>query len=200
MVEILYLSFMLLNFAILSNRIDLNLLCLSGIWTNLMIQGSDIVVCGTLMWIHVFVASLDMCVMTRGQLSETRDVSMIHGVQSVLVWSIWVNHSCSHVSAITCLICLNLHLGHVLRHVEIFKYFLLYLLYVDNYFHRIKIYLQRKQCVLFYTVLADEPLAKQYCTITQNILMKTTLLLSLFYTVYDQLASQSKPVCIVQSF
>ena len=29
------------------------------------------------------------------------------------------------------------------------------------------------------SVLADEPLAKQYCTITQNILMKTSLLLSL---------------------
>ena len=28
------------------------------------------------------------------------------------------------------------------------------------------------------SVLADEPLAKQYCTITQNILMKTSLLLS----------------------
>ena len=108
--------------------------------------------------------------MTRAQSAvSTRGESMIHSVASVLVWSIWVNHSCSHVSAITCLICLNLHLGHVLRHVEIFKYFLLYLLYVDNYFHRIKIYLQRKQCVLF-------------------------------YTVYDQLASQSKPVCIVQSF
>ena len=100
---------------------------------------------------------------------STRGESMIHSVASVLVWSIWVNHSCSHVSANTCLICLNLHLGHVLGHVEIFKYFLLYLLYVDNYFHRIKIYLQRKQCVLF-------------------------------YTVYDQQASQSKPVCIVQSF
>lgn len=34
--------------------------------------------------------------------------------------------------------------------VEIFKYFLLYLLYVDNYFHRIKIYLQRKHCLLFH--------------------------------------------------
>jgi len=42
---------------------------------------------------------------TFGQLSETRGVSMIHGVQSVLVWSIWVNHSCSHVSWYTCLIC-----------------------------------------------------------------------------------------------
>ena len=42
-------------------------------------------VCGTLMWIHVFVASLATCVMTRGQLSETRGVNMIHGVQSVLV-------------------------------------------------------------------------------------------------------------------
>ena len=46
----------------------------------------------------------------------------------------------------------NLHLRHVLGHVEIFKYFLLYLLYVDNYFHRIKIYLQRKHCLLFHSI------------------------------------------------
>lgn len=41
------------------------------------------------------------------QLSKTRGESMIHSVASVLVWSIWVNHSCSHVSANTCLTCLN---------------------------------------------------------------------------------------------
>lgn len=41
------------------------------------------------------------------QLSKTRGESMIHSVTSVLVWSIWVNHSCSHVSGNTCLTCLN---------------------------------------------------------------------------------------------
>lgn len=41
------------------------------------------------------------------QLSKTRGESMIHSVASVLVWSIWVNHSCSHVSGNTCLTCLN---------------------------------------------------------------------------------------------
>ena len=117
-----------------------------------MIQGSDIVVCGTLMWIHVSLASLDTCVMTR-----------VASCQRHVVWA-WstVCRVCLYeVSELTIAVatCLNtrvsyanLHLGYVFSHMEIFKYFLLYLLYVDNYFHRIKIYLQRKHCLLFHSI------------------------------------------------
>ena len=168
MVEILY-EFCCWILQYYQTRIDLNLLCLSGIWTNLMIQGSDIVVCGTLMWIHVCCRQAETWVMTRVVSCGWHMITTLSLVCRVCLYEVSeLTIAVATCPDHTCLIC-QLHLGHVLRHLEIFKYFLLYLLYVDNYFHRIKIYLQRKQCVLF-------------------------------YTVYDQQASQSKPVCIVQSF